>query len=209
MNPISVLLVDDHQIVRQGLRAILDPDPRFRVVGEAGNGSEALQLVELERPNIIILDLKLPDMAGVELCQRIIKLANETVVVILTAYFERDLVYACLRAGARGYLIKDAEQLNLPEQLLAIFQGHNVLDPRATDALTEYIHQQEPYFDALSPRELEAIHLISQGLTNREIALQLQLTENTIKGYVKKIFAKLGARNRIEAVSLAHKRGIL
>jgi DNA-binding NarL/FixJ family response regulator len=209
MNPISVLFVDDHQIVRKGLRSILDPDLRFSVVGEAATGAEALYGVRKYQPDIVILDLRLPDMTGVEACQRILKSFPETIVLILTAYFERDTVFACLRAGAKGYLIKDAEQLNLPEQLLSVYQGHTILDPRATDALTEYIQDSTQPTNPLSLREIEVIQLISQGLTNREVAIHLQLTENTIKGYVKEIFTRLGARNRIEAVALARKRGIL
>ncbi len=209
MDPISVILVDDHQIVRQGLFYTLNPNPLFSVIGEASTGSETLELVKSTHPDIIVLDFKLPDMTGAELCQRILKLSPKTIVLILTAYFEHDLINTCLRAGARGYLIKDAKQLDLPKQLLAAYQGHVILDPRAADALTEMIHQQEQSICALSLRELDVIHLISQGLTNREIALELQLTENTIKGYIKQIFVKLGARNRVEAVSMAHKRGFL
>jgi two-component system, NarL family, response regulator DevR len=209
MNPITVLLVDDHQIVRQGLRSILEPDPNFKVVGEAATGAEALSIVKSKQPGIAVLDLKLPDMTGAELCRHIVSVSPNTVVIILTAYFEHDVVCACLRAGARGYLIKDAEQLNLPEQLRAALHGHTTLDPRVTDILADYMRHGESPADNLTNREMEVISLIGQGLTNREIAVQLQLTENTVKGYVKEIFAKLGARNRVEAVALVRKRGLL
>jgi DNA-binding NarL/FixJ family response regulator len=118
-------------------------------------------------------------------------------------------VYECLQAGARGYLIKDAEQLNLSEQLQLAVEGHMIFDPRATDILTDYIRQAKPLPENLTTREMDVLHLIAKGLTNREIAIQLQLTENTVKGYIKGIFAKLGVRNRIEAVALARKWGIL
>ena len=209
MDPITVLLVDDHQVVRQGLRSILEPDPNFYVVGEAATGAEALSMVESKHPCIAVLDLKLPDITGAELCHRIVNISPNTIVIILTAYFEHDLVYACLRSGARGYFIKDAELLNLPEQLLAVVHGHTALDPRVTDILADYMRHGEFPPDNLTNREMEVISLIGQGLTNREIAAQLQLTENTIKGYVKEIFAKLGARNRVEAVALARKRRLL
>jgi two-component system, NarL family, response regulator DevR len=207
--PIHVLIVDDHQIVRQGLRSILDPDPRFEVIGEAATGTEALSQVKALNPNIVVLDFKLPDMSGSDLCRLIIGNSPETIVVILTAYFEYELVFACLQAGARGFLIKDAEQLNLPEQLMSVFHGHTALDPRAADILTEYVRKQKMSYDGLSMREIDVIRLIGQGLTNREIALQLHITENTVKGYVKEIFDKMGVHNRIEAIINARKRGML
>jgi two-component system response regulator DevR len=209
MKPISVLLVDDHQVVRQGVRAILDAEPHFTVMGEAANGTEALSIVKSHHPDIVILDLKLPDITGADLCQQILASSPKTIVIILTAYFEYDLVYECLQAGARGYLIKDAEQLNLAEKLKAAMQGHIALDPRATDILVNYVRRKKLLPETLTDREMDVINLMSQGLTNREIANKLQLTENTIKGYVKEIFTKLGARNRIEAVTLARKRGML
>jgi DNA-binding NarL/FixJ family response regulator len=209
VNPISILLVDDHQIVRQGVRAILEPDNRFQVIGEAATGAEAIRLVKLLHPQIMILDLKIPDLSGIEVCHQVIQLAPNTIVLILTAYFEKDLIFSALRAGARGYLIKDADQINLPERLMDLYSGHNVFDPRATDVLSEYAVQGEVIRDLLSNREFEVIQLISQGLTNHEIASQLNLTENTVKGYVKDIFFRLNVHNRIEAVSVARKSGIL
>jgi two-component system, NarL family, response regulator DevR len=209
MNPIRILIADDHQIVRQGLRSILDTDPRFVVVGEAATGEETLRLVKSEYTNIVIQDLKLPDIDGADLCQQIVTSSPETIVIILTAYFEHDLVYACLQAGARGFLIKDTEQLNLTEQLMAVIHGHTVLDPRVSDILAEYVRKQKTPSDSLRSREVEVIRLIGQGLTNREIAIKLHITENTAKGYVKDVFEKLHVRNRVEAVIEAHKRGFI
>jgi two-component system, NarL family, response regulator DevR len=209
MNPIRLVLVDDHRIVRQGLRSILDPDPRFEVVGEAATGADALQIVREQRPDILLLDLKLPDMSGVELCQRLVELNPATAVLILTAFIDRSLVNACLQAGARGYLLKDAENLRLPEQLLSVAQGHAALDPRAADVLAEYVRRREHPPEMLNLREVEILRLIAQGLTTKEIGGQLHLSENTVKGYVKDILAKLGVHNRIEAVLLAKERGLV
>jgi two-component system response regulator DevR len=209
MNPVRVVLVDDHRIVRQGLRSILDPDPRFEVVGEASNGADALRIVVEQRPDIVLLDLKLPGMGGVELCQRMVQISPKMAVLILTAFIDRNLVDACLRAGARGYLLKDAENLHLREQLLAVAQGHAALDPRAADVLTDYIHQYDPPPEVLTLREMEILRLIAQGLTNKEIGSRLHLSENTVKGYVKDILAKMDVRNRIEAVLRAKERGLL
>ncbi len=209
MKPVRILLVDDHRIVREGVRSVLGADPRFIVVGEAATGAEALRLVKMEQPDAVLLDLKLPDASGAELCQRIIDVSPTTAVLIFTAYFDHHLVNACLRAGARGYLLKDTEQLNLPDQILAVVHGHAALDPRAASVLIEHIRQQPPPADLLSPRELEILRLIAQGLTNREIAIELIISENTVKGYIKEIFSKLEVHNRIEAVIQARERGLL
>jgi two-component system response regulator DevR len=209
MKPVRVVIVDDHRIVRQGLRSILDPDPRFEVVGEAANGADALPIVAEQQPDVILLDLKLPDMGGVELCQRLIQAYPETAVLILTAFIDRNLVNACLQAGARGYLLKDAENLRLREQLLSAVEGHAALDPRAADVLTEYVRRQEQPSRMLSLREVEILRLIAHGLTNKEIGSQLHLSENTVKGYVKDILSKLSVHNRIEAVLLAKERGLI
>lgn len=209
MKPVRVVIVDDHRIVRQGLRSILDPDPRFEVVGEAANGADALRLVTQQHPDVTLLDLKLPDMGGVELCQRIIQACPETAVLILTAFIDRNLVNACLQAGARGYLLKDAENLRLREQLLSAVEGHAALDPRAADVLTEYVRRQEQPPRMLSLREVEILRHIAHGLTNKEIGSELNLSENTVKGYVKDILAKLNVHNRIEAVLLAKERGLI
>lgn len=209
MSLIRVVLVEDHRIVRQGLRSILDPDPRFEVVGEAANGADALPVVTEQQPDVVLLDLKLPDMSGVELCQRIVQASPKTAVLILTAFIDRNLVNACLQAGARGYLLKDAENLRLREQLLSVVQGHAALDPRAADVLAEYVRRQGQPPEMLSLREVEVLRLIAQGLTNKEIGGQLHLSENTVKGYVKGILTKLEVHNRIEAVLLAKERGLI
>jgi len=209
MKPIRVVLVDDHRIVRQGLRSILGPDPRFEVAGEAADGAEALQVVADQRPEVVLLDLKLPDMDGVELCRRLVETHPETAVLILTAFIDRNLVEACLRAGARGYLLKDAENLRLREQLLTVVQGHMALDPRAADIVVQYVRQYEAPPENLNEREVQIIQLISQGLTNKEIGQRLHLSEHTIKGHVKDILAKLDVHSRIEAVLRAKELDLL
>lgn len=209
MNPVRVVLVDDHKIVRQGLRFILDPNPRFEVVGEAGSGEEGLRLLSELQPDAVILDLHLPDAAGAELCRRIIERHPRVAVLILTAFVDRQLVDACLRAGARGYLLKDAENLHLEEGILAAVRGQTPLDPRAAGIVTDILRQHEPTSEQLTPREMEVLQLIAQDLTNREIGAELYISENTVKQHVKKILAKLEARNRVEAVLKARKRNLL
>jgi two-component system response regulator DevR len=209
MTPIRVLLVDDHRIVRQGLRSILDPEPAFEVVGEASDGSSGITLTIEKKPDIVLLDLKLPDLDGISVCQRILEICPQTAVLILTAYIDQNLVNTCLRAGARGYLLKDAENLNLKEQLSNVMQGYAALDPRAAGILTDIVRNHPQSSDVLSMRDLDILRLIAQGLTNREIAARLFLSENTIKGYIKDIMARLDVHNRVEAVLLAKERGLL
>lgn len=209
MKPMRIVLVDNHSIVRQGLRSILDPDPRFEVVGEAATGADALRLVAEQQPDLVLLDLKLPDTRGVELCQPMIHASPQTAVVILTAFLDRHLVEACLRAGARGYLLKEAENLHLQEHLLNVVQGHTALDPRAADFLVNHIRRDSPPPELLNGREIEILRLVSQGLGNGEIAGQLCLSENTVRGYMKDILTKLKVHNRIVAVLRAKEQGLI
>lgn len=209
MKPVRLLLVDDHKVVRQGLRFILDPDPRFEVLAEAGSGEEALRVLSGLEPDAVILDLHLPDAAGAEICRRIVELHPKVAVLILTAFVDRQLVDACLRAGARGYLLKDVENLHLEEQILAAVRGQTPLDPRAAGIVTDFLLQHEPSTEQLSPREMEVLQLLSQDLTNREIGAELYISENTVKQHVKKILAKLEARNRVEATLKARERNLL
>ncbi len=207
MKPIRVLLVDDHHIVRQGIRSILDSDRSFSVVGEAADGASALRAVAELLPDVVLLDIKLPDVDGVEVCRRIHQMRPQTAVLVLSAFIDQNLVNACLQAGARGYLLKDAENLRLKEQIVAVVQGYAALDPRAAGLLTNLV--QTPAAKSLAPRDLSVLRLIAQGLSNREISLKLCLSEHTVKGYVKDILAKLDVHSRVEAVLYAKDRGMI
>jgi len=207
MKAIRLLLVDDHRIVRQGIRSILDSDHHFVIVGEAANGASALRAVAELMPDVVLLDIKLPDMDGIEVCRRVHQMRPQTAVLVLSAFIDQNLVNACLQAGARGYLLKDAENLRLKEQLSAVMQGYAALDPRAAGMLTNLV--QNPAGKALAPRDLTVLRFIAQGLSNREISARLCLSEHTVKGYVKDILAKLGVHSRVEAVLYAKDRGMI
>lgn len=209
MNPVRLIIVDDHSVVRQGLRFILDPDPRFEVVGEADSGEEALRLLSELEPDAVVLDLHLPDAAGAKICRRVADRHPEVAVLILTAFVDRQLVDACLRAGARGYLLKDAENLHLREGIMAAVHGQTALDPRAAEIVTDFLLQHNRPSELLTPREMEVLQLISHDLTNKEIGARLYISVNTVKHHVKNILAKLEARNRVEAVLKARKRNLL
>ncbi|HDN80099.1 MAG: DNA-binding response regulator [Chloroflexi bacterium] len=208
---VKVVIVDDHEIVRKGLRSILESDARFDVIGEAATGEEALKVISSTKPDVALVDIRMPGMSGVELCCRLSKTVPETAVIILTSYLENELVYECIRAGAKGYILKDIESLDLKRSILAVVQGEAVLDPKATSIVMEHLRKDEELggLRPLSPKEMEILRLISQGLSNKEIAAKLFLSENTIKGYVQEILRKLGARNRIEAIMIALRRGLI
>lgn len=209
MLTIRTVIVDDHFLVRRGIHSILDQDSRFVIVAEASNGAEAIEVVERECPDLVLLDLQLPDMNGVEVCEKITRSHPQIAVLLLTAFIDHDRVDAGLRAGARGYLLKDAENLNLPEQLMTAIQGHHVLDPRVADVLTDFVRGQAPGAHVLTIREITILRLVAEGLTNKEIGNQLHLSENTVKGHIKEILAKTGAKNRIHAVLICKERNIL
>ncbi len=209
MKAYKILIVDDHELVRRGLKSILDQDSRFTLVGEATTGKDAIKLVDKVQPDLILLDLLLPDLTGIEVCEQIIKSHPDIAIIILTAFIDRSRVDACLRAGARGYLLKDAENLDLPSQLMTALKGHHVLDPRATDLLTEYVKHQPVGTKVLTSREISILRLIAEGYTNQEIGDQLNLSENTVKGHIKEILSKTSTKTRIQAVLLAKQKGIL
>lgn len=209
MKPYRVVLVDDHWIVRQGIRSILDPDPSFVVVGEADSGPQALDIVRDQRPDIVLLDLKLPGLSGLEVCHRIVEEQLGTTVLILTAFVEPDLVNACLHAGAKGYLLKDADRLNLGRELLQAMEGHSPMDMRAVDAMADLLSGRETPRQQLNARELIVLRRIAAGLTNKEIAAELYLSENTVKWYVQEILTKLDVHNRVQAVCLAKELHLL
>ncbi len=210
-HPVKVLIVDDHWIVRKGLKSILESDPRFEIVGEAGNGKEALTQIRENRPDVVLLDIRLPDVSGVEVCQAVKDEGLGASIVILTAFLDWRLIQNCIQAGAKGYLLKDTNQLNLKEKLLAVSRGESVVDPRVVNLLVKHVHNGHcPTEDmSLSPREMEILRLMSQGLSNREIGEKLFLSQSSVKHYVSNIMYKLNARNRVEAIMIATRAGLL
>lgn len=208
--PIRVLLVDDHEMVRTGLRAMLAADAQVEVVGDAATGARAITLARDLRPDVVLLDVRLPDVPGPEVCRRIQTEAPGTAVVMLSTFSDDDLVRQCIRAGARGYLLKDVERLDLGRSIRAVVRGEAVIDSKVASAVLVALRQLpadlEPA-DALSDRQRGVLRLVAEGLSNREIAERSHLSEYTVKGYVEEILERLGARNRVHAAILATKRG--
>jgi DNA-binding NarL/FixJ family response regulator len=215
--PVSVLIADDQALVRAGFRAILELQPDLNVVGEAVDGRDAIELTRRRRPDVVLMDIKMPDLDGLEATRRI--LANgdaATAVLILTTFDLDEYVYEALRAGASGFLLKDAP----PEQLIAAIHtlaaGEALIAPAITKRLIEQFARTAPRsgpstaaLEALTARELEVLVLIARGLSNREIASALVLSEATVKTHVKRVLAKLGVRDRVHAVVLAYESALV
>ncbi len=207
---IRILVVDDHEMVREGLMAMLQSEPDFDVVGQTGRGAEAVDLVEATRSDVVLLDARLPDVSGVEVCRRLTHAHPEVAVVILTTYTDPDLVQECIQAGARGYVVKDVERFSLKESIRAVYRGQSVLAPQVAGPVIERARTRQPAVSrraALSASQVSILRLISRGHSNREIAAEVHLSENTVKTHVQEIFRKLGVRNRVEAAILAGKSG--
>jgi DNA-binding NarL/FixJ family response regulator len=207
---IRVLIVDDHEMVREGLMAMLQTEDDFEVVGQTGSGAAVAELVESTRPDVVLLDARLPDVSGVEVCRRLSRSHPHVAVVILTTYTDADLVQECIQAGARGYVVKDVERFSLRESIRAVYRGEAVLAPQVAGHVMEQARSRQMAGSAraaLSVSQVAILRLISRGHSNREIAAEVHLSENTVKTHVQEIFRKLGVRNRVEAAILAGKSG--
>ena len=211
---IRLLIIDDHEMVREGLKAMLMTEPDFSIVGDAANAEQAFTLIEHLHPDIALLDIRLPGMSGVEVCHIVTEKYPETSVIILTTFTDEHLVAQCIQAGARGFIIKDIERFDLKRSIRAVARGEAAIDPKAASAVFARLRRSpalphEPTPEPLSSQQLVILRLVAQGLSSREIATQLYLSENTVKGYVQEILHRLGVKNRTEAVMVAVKHGWL
>lgn len=206
---IRILIVDDHEMVREGLIAMLRPEPDFEVVGQTGSGAAVAELVERARPDVVLLDARLPDVSGVEVCRRLGRSHPGVAVVILTTYTDGGLVQECLHAGARGYVVKDVERFGLKESIRAVHRGQAVLAPQVAGQVIERMRRPRPENGrpALNTSQIAILRLIRRGHSNREIAAEVHLSENTVKTHIQDIVRKLGVRNRVEAAIEAGKSG--
>jgi DNA-binding NarL/FixJ family response regulator len=206
---IRVLVVDDHPIVREGLVSVLADEPDFEVAGAAGSAEAAIDLAARVRPDVVLLDLELPGMSGVEAISHLARRAPEARVVVFTAYDADEQVFGAIRAGARGYLLKGATAEEIARAVRAVHAGGSHLEPRvAARVLAEISAPRRPP-GGLSERELQVLRLIASGHSNKEIARQLAIAERTAKFHVTSLMNKLGAGNRAQVVALAVQRGLL
>ena len=210
MTAIRLLIADDHPIMRDGLRGVFRGDEDFEVAGEASDGAEAVRLAQALQPDVILMDLRMPGMGGVEAITKLRELGHPARVLILTTYdTDRDVVPA-LEAGATGYLLKDAPRDELIKAVRAAFQGQSVLAPTVASKLVGLVGSPgRGGPDHLSPRELEVLKLVADGATNQIAARRLLVSETTIKTHLLHIYTKLGVRDRASAVATAYKRGLI
>ena len=212
MNKIRVLIVDDHGVVRQGLRTYLEVLDDIEVIGEAENGSEAVAQVRQHQPDVVLMDLVMPEMDGIEATRQVSAISPSTRVVVLTSFADDEKVFPAIKAGARGYLLKDVSPAELANAIRAVQAGETHLHPEITKKLVEQLASpkpdQEPLPDDLTPRELEVLRLIAQGMNNRQIALALTISEKTVKTHVSNILSKLHLADRTQAAIYAHRHGV-
>lgn len=206
---IRVMIVDDHQVVRQGFALFLKAFQDFELVGEAVNGAEALQLCEDIRPDVILMDMIMPQMNGVEATRAIRAKHQNIQIIALTSFTDNsELMQSALQAGAIGYLFKDISIDDLAKAIRAAHIGTPILSPEATRMLIKSTQQPAPQNFNLTERELEVLGLVTEGLNNREIAEKLHLSRSTIKFHVSSILGKLGVNSRTEAVTVAHQHNL-
>lgn len=205
---IRVVLVDDHEVVRQGLRALLETAPDMTVVGDFGTAAEARARIPALKPSVAVLDGRLPDGSGIEVCREIRSVDPSIGVLILTSYDDDDALFAAIMAGAAGYVLKQVKGTDLLDAVRLVASGASLIDPGLTVRVLERIRsgsQQAPELSELTEQETKILRLIAQGLTNRQIGEQMFLAEKTVKNYVSTILSKLGLERRTQAAVLASK----
>jgi two-component system, NarL family, response regulator DevR len=203
---IRVFLLDDHEIVRTGLRSLLESADGFLLVGEAATAREALDRIPPTRPDVAILDVRLPDGSGIEVCRQIRSVSPEIACLMLTSYADDEALLAAIMAGASGYVLKQVGATSLVDDIRRVANGQSLLDPYLTERVMEKLHkgsEEDPLLAGLTPQERRILDLIAEGQTNREIAGTLYLAEKTVKNYVSNLLAKLGMERRAQAASYA------
>ena len=203
-----ILIVDDHEVVRLGLRSLLDRHPHFDVVGEAASSREALEQVAALKPEIVLMDIRLPGTSGIEACEEIVNKYPGTKVIMLTSYAEDEMLFSAIRAGASGYVLKQIGSDDLIKAIEAVSRGEALLDSAVTQRVFQEVRravkeEEASAFAHLSQQEKHVLLLVSEGKTNREIAKSLFLGEGTVRNYVSSILSKLGVNNRAEAAAYA------
>jgi DNA-binding NarL/FixJ family response regulator len=214
---VRVMVVDDDRLMREGLRAVLSSDDRLEVVAEAGDGRTAVRQARHARPDVVLMDVRMPDLDGIAATADLLSAAPQARVMILTTFEEDAYILGALRAGASGFLLKRSSPEHLIAAIHTLAAGEALLSPSVTQRLIDRVARHplitearpDPRLDELTPREREVLELIAQGYSNREIAAMLTVEETTIKSHVKRVLMKLGARDRVQAVIFAYESGLV
>lgn len=210
-DPIRVIIAEDQTLVRQGLRTILELSPGFEVVGEAENGQQAIECAASQHPDVVLMDVQMPQMNGIEATAQITRILPPTKVILLTTFDYDEYVFAGVQAGAQGHILKDIPAADLLDTIRRVQAGESIIQPKLAVRLIKTFSQQrtQSSVDALSAREMEVLQLLAEGWNNKAIATHLFLTEGTIKNYVSAILSKLHAGNRTQATAIARKQGLI
>jgi DNA-binding NarL/FixJ family response regulator len=209
---IKILIADDHPVVREGLNAMLSREADFKVVGEAKDGAEAINKVKELTPDVVLMDLRMPEMDGVEAMRQIRPTNPEVKFIILTTYSDDDYIFSGIEAGARAYLLKDAPREELFKAIRMVYRGESLIQPVVASKLLDRfseLSRRTPSGEELSGRELQVLCLMAKGSANKEISAELKIAQSTVKTHITNIFQKLGVNDRTEAVTQAIKKGII
>ena len=212
---IRVLIADDQELVRTGFRVILEAEGDIEVVAEADNGHEAIRLASLVKPEVVLMDIRMPELDGLAATEQILQQPDPPTIVVLTTFDQNEYIYRALRAGAAGFLLKDAPSSRLLAAVRAAATGDSLIEPSITQRLVERFAEPvatvgtPPQLEQLTERELDVLRLICQGLSNAEIAAEMFVAESTVKTHVARILTKLGVRDRVQAVVVAYETGFV
>ena len=212
--PITVILADDHAVVRSGIRDFLQQDERLLVIAEASNGDQALALALAQNPDVLVLDIQMPGRNGIEVAKAVRASGSNMGILILTAYDDEPYILGALQAGANGYVLKTAEPDELVEAVHSVYEGKSVLDPLLTQRLWQQVvsrsrDQEGPTAEALTSRETEVLRLVARGFTNKAVATQLGISDRTVQGHMANVFSKLHAQSRTDAAMIGLRLGLI
>lgn len=209
---LKILIVDDHPVVRQGLSTMIDLKPGLKVIGEASNGMEAIKQADSLKPDVILMDLVMPQMDGIEATQKIKNQNPHTRILVLTSFTEDEKVIAAIRAGASGYVLKDSSPQTLLQAIYNVYEGKSPLDPVVAGKLIsglQPVNDSHSFKENLTEREIEVLKYIAQGISNKDIAVKLSITDGTVHFHVSNILKKLNLQNRTQAAMFALREGLV
>jgi len=211
-NIYRIVIADDHELIREGIKKLLELEDKFKIVGEASNGNEVIEIFKLFKPDLAILDINMPDKSGLEVLKIIKGIRNDVKVVLLTINSDRKSLSTAIESGADGYILKDSDPRELSEILLSIINGETYIDKRLVNSLVDiYKHSNDEIkskFCDLTEREKEVLYYLSNGYTNKEISEEIYISEKTVKNYVTNIYSKINVTNRVRAALFAIKNDI-